>query len=107
MMITLVLVYAILFAMQPVAAGNIVSPLLGVDKTMITWILVILFIILCITGGMKGMAWMNALHTIVMYVGLGSVAYVSVKWAGGFAGLQAKLPATYFQMNQPSLLTMA
>ena len=107
MMITLVLVYAILFAMQPVAAGNIVSPLLGVDKTMITWILGILFIILCITGGMKGMAWMNALHTIVMYVGLGSVAYVSVKWAGGFAGLQAKLPATYFQMNQPSLLTMA
>lgn len=107
MMITLVLVYAILFAMQPVAAGNILSPLLGVDKTMITWILGILFIVLCITGGMKGMAWMNALHTIVMYVGLGSVAYVAVKWAGGFSGLQAKLPATYFQMDQPDLLTMA
>ncbi len=107
MMFVLVLVYAILFAMQPVAAGNILAPLLGVDKTMITWILGILFIILCITGGMKGMAWMNALHTIVMYVGLGTVAFVAVKWAGGLGHMQASLPPTFFQMDQPDLLTMA
>ncbi len=107
MMIVLVLVYAILFAMQPVAAGNILSPLLGVDKTMITWVLGILFIVLCITGGMKGMAWMNALHTLVMYVGLGTVAFCAVKWAGGIGGMKAALPATFFQMDQPDLLTMA
>lgn len=107
MMSVLVLVYAILFAMQPVAAGNILSPLLGVDKTMITWVLGILFIVLCITGGMKGMAWMNALHTIVMYVGLGTVAIFAVKWAGGIGQLQVALPTTYFRMDQPDLLTMA
>ncbi len=107
MMFVLVLVYAILFAMQPVAAGNILSPLLGVDKTMITWVLGILFIVLCITGGMKGMAWMNALHTIVMYVGLGTVAIFAVKWAGGIGQLQVALPTTYFRMDQPDLLTMA
>ncbi len=107
MMFVLVLVYAILFAMQPVAAGNILSPLLGVDKTMITWALGILFVVLCITGGMKGMAWMNALHTIVMYVGMGTVAYFAVKWAGGIGNMQAVLPTTYFQFDQPDLLTMA
>ncbi|KUG03427.1 hypothetical protein ASZ90_019215 [hydrocarbon metagenome] len=107
MMVVLVLVYAILFAMQPVAAGNILSPLLGVDKTMITWFLGCLFIVLCITGGMKGMAWMNALHTIVMYVGLGTVAFFAVKWAGGLENMQAALPGTFFQFDQPDLLTMA
>lgn len=107
MMFVLVLVYAILFAMQPVAAGNILSPLLGVDKTMITWVIGIIFIILCITGGMKGMAWMNALHTVVMYVGLGTVAYFAVKWAGGIGSMQAALPSTFFQFDQPDLLTMA
>lgn len=106
MMFVLVLVYAILFAMQPVAAGNILAPLLGCDKTMITWALGILFIILCITGGMKGMAWMNAVHTIVMYVGLGTVCYVAVKAAGGLGHMQAVLPSSFFRWDQPDLQTM-
>jgi len=107
LMVVLVLVYAILFAMQPVAAGHILSPLLGVDHTMITWLLGILFITLCITGGMKGMAWMNALHTIVMYIGLGTVCFVAIKFAGGLGAVKAAVPDTFFRMDQPDLLTMA
>lgn len=107
MMVVLVLVYAILFAMQPVAAGNILAPLLGVDHTMITWFVGILFITLCITGGMKGMAWMNALHCTVMYIGMGVVCFAAVKFAGGFGGIQAAVPDTFFRMDQPDMLTMA
>jgi len=106
MMTVLVLVYTILFAMQPVAAGNMLAPLLGVDKAMITWFLGALFIILCITGGMKGMAWMNALHCTVMYIGLGTVCFAAIKFAGGLGNVQAALPSTFFSFGQPDLLTV-
>ncbi len=106
MMIILVAVYLIIFAMQPVAAAGIMGPLLGMDKVMLTWIVGVVFIFLTLTGGMKGLAWMNVLHSIVMYMGLGVVCYVSVKAAGGLGHMQTVLPATMFSFNQPDMLTV-
>jgi len=103
MMAILVLVYIMLFAMQPIAAASILAPMLGMNKMMLVWIMGALFIILTITGGMKGLAWMNVLHSAVMYIGLGLVAYVSVKAAGGLGHMQAVLPAGYFEFTKPSI----
>lgn len=106
MMVILVTVYLIIFAMQPVAAAGIMGPLLGLDKVMLTWIVGAVFIFLTLTGGMKGLAWMNVLHSLVMYIGLGVVCYVSVKTAGGLGHMQAVLPAKMFSFNQPNMLTV-
>lgn len=106
MMAILVLVYIMLFAMQPIAAASILSPMLGMNKMTLVWIMGILFVILTVTGGMKGLAWMNVLHSAVMYVGLGIVAYVSVKAAGGMGHMQAALPAGFFSFTKPSISTV-
>jgi len=106
MMVILVAVYMIIFAQQPVAAAGILSPLLGVDKAMIGWVVGIIFIVLTITGGMKGLAWMNVLHSFVMYLGLGIVCVVAVSAAGGLGHMQAVLPAKMFDFVQPDFLTV-
>jgi len=106
MMLTLVLVYLILFAMQPLAAGAIIAPLLGTDKVLTIWVVGLIFVYLAVTGGMRGMAWMNSIHACVMYVGLVVVCYAAVKYAGGMSALQAALPAEYFRFDQPDLQTV-
>ncbi|TGE38544.1 sodium:solute symporter family protein [Desulfosporosinus fructosivorans] len=106
MMVILVAVYLIIFAQQPVAAAGIMGPLLGMDKVMLTWIVGVVFIFLTLTGGMKGLAWMNVLHSLVMYIGLGIVCYAAVKTAGGLGHMQAVLPAKMFAFNQPNMLTV-
>lgn len=106
MMVILVAVYLIIFAQQPVAAAGIMGPLLGMDKVMLTWIVGAVFIFLTLTGGMKGLAWMNVLHSLVMYIGLGVVCYVAVKTAGGLGHMQAVLPTKMFAFNQPNMLTV-
>lgn len=106
MMVILVAVYLIIFAQQPVAAAGILGPLLGLDKIMLTWIVGAIFIFLTITGGMKGLAWMNVMHSFVMYLGLGIVCVVAVTAAGGIGHMQAVLPAKMFAFNQPDLQTV-
>ncbi|EHQ88181.1 sodium:solute symporter family protein [Desulfosporosinus youngiae] len=106
MMVILVAVYMIIFAQQPVAAAGILSPLLGLDKMMMGWIVGIVFIILTLTGGMKGLAWMNVLHSFVMYLGLGIVCVVAVTAAGGLGHMQAALPAKMFAFTQPDMQTV-
>lgn len=106
MMIILVAVYLIIFAQQPVAAAGILGPLLGLDKIMLTWIVGAVFIFLTITGGMKGLAWMNVMHSFVMYLGLGIVCVAAVTAAGGIEHMQAVLPAKMFTFNQPNMQTV-
>lgn len=106
MLAILVLVYIMLFAMQPIAAASILAPMLHMDKMLLVWIMGGLFILLTVTGGMRGLAWMNVLHSAVMYVGLGVVAYVSIKAAGGLDVMQAALPASYFEFDRPKLSTV-
>ena len=40
------------------------------------------------------MAWINAIHAVVMYVGLG-IAICAIKYVGGFPSLQKELPETF------------
>jgi SSS family solute:Na+ symporter len=106
MMLIIVVVYCIFYAVQPLAAAAILAPMFGVNTTAMVWITSILFIIMAVTGGLRGLAWMNVVHSIVMYIGLFTVAYFAVDYIGGFSGLQAKLPATFFDLSQPNLYTV-
>lgn len=106
MMFITCIVYFIIFAMQPVAGAAIFAPMLGVDKTIVVWILGGLFVVLCVTGGLRGIAWMNVVHSIAMYVGLGVVAVVAVNKAGGLSHIKATLPPEFFSLGQPDLLTV-
>jgi SSS family solute:Na+ symporter len=105
LMLILVVVYGIIFAMQPIAAAAILAPMFKVNATLMTWIVGILFIVMTVTGGLRGLAWMNVVHSCVMYVGMGIAAFFCVGAAGGYGVLEAKLPASFFSFAQPDLWT--
>jgi SSS family solute:Na+ symporter len=99
----LLFVYFIISGLQPLAAAAILSPMFGLNMNIIAWFVSFYFILTTILGGRKGLAWINAIHAVVMYVGLGITAIYAIKYVGGFPSLQKELPETFFMFDQPNL----
>ncbi len=103
LLIVVCVVYACLFALQPVAAAAVLAPMFGVDRATMIIVLGILFIIIACLGGLKGMASMNRLHAFVMVVGLGIVAFSAVNYGGGWKAVLAELPENYMNPFNPGM----
>lgn len=97
--------YCILFSVAPPAVARMLAPITGLSTTAICWIVGILFIIMTITGGMSGIAWMNVLNIILIFIPLGIIVFAVVGEAGGFSALQSQLPSSYFDVWQPTAMT--
>lgn len=105
MLFVIVITYMILFSNQPAAVGAIIGPLFGVNETVVAWVAAAIFILVTLSGGMKGIAFMNVLHAVIMMVGMVIISYKSVHYAGGMDVLHAVLPETYFSFMQPNVPT--
>ena len=105
MLFVTVLSYLILFSTQPVAVASIFSGILGVDKTVVIWACGIIFVLMAIFSGLKGIAVMNIINSLLLYIGMTVVAFQSVKQAGGLGVIHATLPSTYFDVFQPDFAT--
>lgn len=101
-MVIVVVVYGILFAMQPKAAGAILAPMLNVDITVMTWVMGIIFIIQGLVG-LKGIAAMNVVHASVLYIGSIVVGVLAWKNVGSLDVVRETLGANYLSVTQPSL----
>ena len=101
-MVIVVVVYGILYAMQPKAAGAILAPMLNVDLTAMTWIMGIIFIIQGLVG-LKGIAAMNVVHATVLYVGSVVVGLLAWHNVGSLDVVRETLGANYLSVTQPSL----
>lgn len=106
MLINVAVVYFILYSTQAVAAASILAPLLEVDKNIVVWGITILFIIITITGGMQGIAKMNVVHAVAMYIGMFIVAIKAVQTTGGIGYIQSVLPENFFSLAQPDFPTV-
>lgn len=106
MLIIVALVYSILFALQPVAAAAILAPMFGVDMGVMLAIVGALFIIIAASGGLKGLAWVNVIHSFVMYLGLLIVAAAAVSIVGGISALKLSAPTEYLSFFNPSIGTV-
>ncbi len=105
MLIIIVVVYCFLYSSQPISAASLIAPMVGVDSTIVAWAVSAIFIVVTLLGGMKGLAVMNLVHMIVMYVGLIWCTAGSLGMVGGFEGLAASLPASYFDLFSPNVTT--
>lgn len=105
MLFVIVITYLILFSNQPAAVGAIIGPIFGVSETLVAWIAAAIFILVTLSGGMKGIAFMNVLHAVIMMIGMLIIAIKSVNYAGGMDVIQATLPETYFSFMQPNVPT--
>lgn len=105
MVVIISIAYVIMYSTQAMAAAAIIAPLLGVEAIVIVWVCTGLFILVTVTGGMKGIAWMNVLHSAVMYLGMFIVAFRAVSSVGGIEVLRASVPSEFFSLTQPNLHT--
>lgn len=103
MVFIVALAYMIMYSTQAPAAATILGPLLGIDRTVITWLITIFFIVVAVTGGMVGASWIGVVHTAIMFLGLAVVSIGAVKSVGGMPVLKAELPEHYFSLigNDP------
>lgn len=98
-------VYVIIFAQQPVAAASVLAPAFGIDVTAATWLIGGFFIVVTLAGGMKGLAWMNIIHTFVLLFGLGIAAVAAVNLVGGVETIALALPPSFFSVFEPDVGT--
>ena len=101
-----VIVYFVIYAVQPIAAAAILAPMVGMPMATMAFIATAVIVIVSITGGLRGIAWMNSVHAVILYVGLVTGAVAAVIAVGGFKGL-ATLPPSAFDFAQPGIPTMA
>lgn len=101
-MVIVVVVYGILFAMQPRAAASIISPMINVDLTLMTWIMGGIFVIQALVG-LKGIAAMNVVHASFLYIGSVVVGILAWNHVGSLDVVRETLGSSYLSVTQPSL----
>ena len=83
------------------AIGSIVAPLLNVPYVTGVWVAQALMVVIALTGGLRGIAWMNIVHLATIAAGIIPAAVASVKAVGGLGTLFASLPAEHLNLFRP------
>lgn len=100
-----VLAYGIIFSTTPMAIASIMAPMLGMSIPAVVWLSGCIFILMTLTGGLKGIAWMNALNSAILYIAMGLVTYKAVDAAGGIGAMRAAVDPTFFSVLRPDPMT--
>lgn len=93
--------FIIILSATATSAAAIIAPMLGVSNTVIIWTFCFIMMLVTLTGGLKGIAWMNTLHTLVMYVCTFLVLFAAIHYVGGVHAVVANVPTSYFRLDQP------
>lgn len=104
-MVIVLVVYGILFAMQPKAAANIIAPMINVDVTVMTWIMGIIFVLQALVG-LKGIAAMNVVHSLILYIGCVVVGVLAWNHVGSLDIVRSTLGGEFLSVTQPSVSTV-
>lgn len=98
MMVSLIMIYALLL----VNVGNYVSGAAAISTVMhinlptAAFITAIVSTLYYAFGGMKSVAYVSVLHTVVKYAGVLIVLWLAIKLSGGFDNVYHGLPEQYF-----------
>mgnify|MGYP001498729271 CR=1 FL=1 len=84
------------------AGGIVISSLLHIDFWFGALITVILTGVYTILGGMKAVAYTEAVQTVIMVVGAATLTYFGLQAAGGWSGVKANLEPGYLNMWRPN-----
>lgn len=84
------------------AGGIVISTLLGIDFWTGALITVVLTGLYTILGGMRAVAYTEAIQTVILVVGAATLTFVGLNAAGGWAQVKASLPEGYLNMWRPN-----
>jgi len=95
--------------MMPIAflgVGAILAPMLNIPYESGVWLAAAFVTAIAIFGGLRGIAWMNVIHIVVMIVCLIPATVASVNAAGGLGRLIESLPAEQLNWVRPGGFTI-
>jgi SSS family solute:Na+ symporter len=84
------------------AGGIVIASLLNIDFWFGALTTVILTGIYTVLGGMRAVVYTEALQTIVLVIGAGSLTFVGLNAVGGWDGMRAALEPGYLNMWRPA-----
>lgn len=96
--VSLIMIYALLL----VNVGNYVSGAAALSNAIHTNLTVSTFVLAAVSavyyvfGGLKSIAWVTVLHSVIKLAGIAVLVAVAADLTGGIAPIQAGLPASYF-----------
>lgn len=99
--VSLVMIYALLL----VNVGNYISgaaalsQALGINLTLATFTVAAFSAIYYVFGGLKSIAYVTVLHSVLKLIGVGVLVAVAASLTGGLAPMRAALPAYYFSVT--------
>lgn len=107
MVLVIVVTNALALSTIPLSTAAIISNITGTDYETTVWICCAMVIVMALASGLKGVAAMNIIHTIVMFLGLIVLLIPSLQEVGGFGALKEALPASYFAIHSNGLLDLS
>jgi SSS family solute:Na+ symporter len=84
------------------AGGIVISTLLGINFWTGALITVILTGVYTILGGMRAVAYTEAIQTVILVAGAATLTIVGLNAAGGWSNVKASLPDGYINMWRPN-----
>lgn len=84
------------------AGGIVIASILGIDFWFGALATVVLTGVYTILGGMRAVVYTEALQTIVLVIGAGTLTMVGLNAVGGWDGMRASLEPGYLNMWRPS-----
>jgi SSS family solute:Na+ symporter len=84
------------------AAGIVLERVVGWNQWTAAIILVIATGIYTIAGGLAAVIYTDLVQTLILLAGALALTFIGLEKVGGFAGLRATLPASFFHMVKPS-----
>lgn len=83
------------------AGGIVISTLLGIDFWTGALVTVVLTGLYTILGGMRAVAYTEAIQTVILVIGAATLTFVGMQAAGGWSSVKASLPKGYMNMWRP------
>jgi SSS family solute:Na+ symporter len=84
------------------AGGIVIASMLNIDFWFGALLTVVLTGIYTITGGMRAVVYTEALQTIVLVIGAGTLTFIGLQSVGGWEGMKQSLEPGYLNMWRPS-----
>lgn len=99
MVLVIIVTNALALSTIPLSTAGIISNITGTDYNTTVWICCAMVIVMALASGLKGVAAMNIVHTIIMFLGLLVLLVPSLTEVGGLGALVGALPARYFNFG--------
>ena len=101
MVFVVIVPLSIVCSSQCRAAASLVGPMTGIDTEILIVVFAVLFGLMSMSG-LKGIAKMNVVNSIVIFFGVGIAMVFCVQSVGGMSEMLAQLPAGHDNLLYPS-----